>query len=208
MPKTQFIIGLDFDNTIVSYDEAMVQTALELDLIDAKAAVENKQQIRDYLRGLPAGEIKWQKLQAEVYGKQMNRARLIEGVERFLRACKDQHIATFIVSHKSKHAAQDTDKIDLQQAALKWMKDQGFFEASKLGLSRDQVFFENTREEKISRIKQLNCSHFIDDLEEIFLEKSFPQGTFKILYSSKNVAARKNMKVMHDWKEIYEHFFS
>ena len=35
----------------------------------------------------------------------------------------------------------------------------------------------------MERIRQLKCTHFIDDLEETFLEAGFPDGVQKILYA-------------------------
>ena len=34
------------------------------------------------------------------------------------------------------------------------------------------------------RIRALGCTHFIDDLEEVFLEPSFPSDVHKILFVS------------------------
>ncbi len=170
MPKSDIVIGLDFDNTLVSYDEVMRQTALDLGFMRDDQDVSGKEQVRDFIRSLSSGEIKWQVLQAEVYGKRMSQVCLIDGVKQFLLACKDAHVQTFIVSHKSKHAAQDKEGINLQEVALSWMREQYFFDKKGLGLSEDRVYFEETRGKKVNRIKELACTHFIDDLKEVFLE--------------------------------------
>ncbi|MDO8675123.1 MAG: hypothetical protein Q7K71_03265 [Candidatus Omnitrophota bacterium] len=202
-----FILGVDFDNTLVNYDDVFLKTARQMGLIE-NGAVRHKKNIRDAVRQLPDGETKWQQVQAHVYGKAMDEAVLISGVGRFLKACRSAGLPVYIVSHKTRFAAQDTDRIDLRQAALDWMKQKGFFDFQGFGFSTDQVFFESTRQDKVGRIKQLNCTHFIDDLEETFLEKSFPEQTARILYSSQGEGPRGDMKVLHDWKEIYDHFFS
>ena len=44
------------------------------------------------------------------------------------------------------------------------------------------AFFEITKENKISRIFQLNCDVFIDDLPEILTMPGFPDKTHKILF--------------------------
>ena len=59
------IIGMDFDNTIVSYDQVMHTVALEQEWIEPQL-VKSKKQIRDHIRLLSDGERKWQKLQAIV----------------------------------------------------------------------------------------------------------------------------------------------
>jgi len=202
----RFILGVDFDNTLVNYDGVFLKMARQLGLVLKGKA--GKKNIRDAIRQLPDGEKKWQQVQARVYGRAMNEAVLIDGVAEFLCACRRAGMPVYIVSHKTQFAAQGTDKIDLRQAALNWMTRKGFFDPAGLGFSDDQVFFESTRQDKVSRIKKLNCTHFIDDLEETFLEKSFPAHTSKILYSSEQASYPGDMTVMHDWKEIYGHFFN
>jgi len=209
MLDTDFVIGLDFDNTLVSYDDAMHQTALEFNFIEENATVQNKQGIRDYIRKLPEGEIKWQKLQAEVYGKRMSQARLMKGAEKFLKICKEHDIKTFIVSHKSKYAAQDKERINLQETALNWMRQNRFFDRTGFGLSEDHVYFEESRREKAFRIKKLGCTHFIDDLQEIFREEPFPQETVPILFSPSNSQhVIEGGKVFRSWKDICNYFFT
>jgi len=51
-----------------------------------------------------------------------------------------------------------------------------------LGVQQDDVFFESTRAEKIGRIRTLGCTHFIDDLTEVFAEESFPKEIRKFLF--------------------------
>ncbi len=214
-----YIVGVDFDNTLVSYDDVMHRSAVLFGFID-KDVSRSKRNIRDEIRRLPDGEMKWRKLQAFVYGERMNEARLMEGVKDFFGLCKKRGIRTYIVSHKTKFAAADEKEIDLRQAALEWMNTHGFFDEKGLGLSAQDVYFEGTRKEKAERIKALRCTHFIDDLEEIFLEKSFPARCAKILYSSQRVTSNNchsresgnpisgDMTVMRNWKEIYDHFFN
>ena len=60
------------------------------------------------------------------------------------------------------------------------MVAQGFF--NRLGLAEDRVFFEDTREAKVGRIGDARCTHFIDDLEEVFLTPGFPDDVRRILF--------------------------
>ena len=55
-------IGIDFDNTIVTYDNVFYEHAVKLGLID-KSVSKNKKQIRDEIRKLPNGK------QAEIIGE-------------------------------------------------------------------------------------------------------------------------------------------
>lgn len=206
--KVNYNIGVDFDNTIVSYADIMHKTAVQWGLIEP-GLEKDKKEIRDRIRELPDGETTWQKIQAYVYGKAMDDAVLVEGVREFFHACKNADILVSIISHKTEYAAMDEDNINLRQAALRWMKNNRFFESDGLGLSRGYIYFESTRQGKIDRIKQVGCTHFIDDLQETFSEKTFPVGTIKILYSlESDVSYGQDVTVMHDWTEIYEHFFT
>jgi hypothetical protein len=195
-------IGVDFDNTIVGYGEVFHSVAIEWGLIRGDSE-QDKKAIRDQIRHLPDGDIEWQKVQAEVYGPRMNEARLIEGVREFFARCQQQNIKINIISHKTKYAHFDRMGIDLREAALAWMDCQGFFAADGWGLLPSDVFFETTRLEKIDRIGLLGCTHFIDDLEEVFLEDSFPCGVDKILFNPDACQPTLHtVRFASSWKEI------
>lgn len=175
-------IGVDFDNTIANYDEVFRFAASKAGLLD-RAFVGNKRQIRDAVRRLPNGEISWQRLQGVVYGQLMPRARLFPGFLEFLAQCKDYGSEIFIISHKTEFGHADSEKINLRTAATIWMVKQGIFSAGDGYCSRENVFFESTRAEKVRKIGELECNDFIDDLEEVFLEPDFPIGTRRHLFA-------------------------
>ena len=97
------VIGIDFDNTIISYDHLIHKVAVEKNLIPS-AFSKSKKEIRDHLRTIPGGEIEWQKIQALIYGPRITEANLMEGVNDFLKACKDNGIKVYIISHKTEHS--------------------------------------------------------------------------------------------------------
>jgi len=200
------ILGIDFDNTLVNYDNVLYERALQSGLIPS-GAQRDKKNIRDKIRRLPDGEIKWQKLQAFIYGKGMNGSLLFEGVKPFLDACRGAAISVFIISHKTEFASWGDERVNFRDTAIGWMKRNQFFDKDGLGLSLDKIYFESTRQEKIERIKQLGCTHFIDDLEETFSEDSFPTNVERILYT-KERSQIKDVKTFASWKEIYEYFFA
>jgi hypothetical protein len=174
-------IGIDFDNTIVSYDDLMFETAVGWGLLDAGSRP-GKKSVRDWLRRLPDGESHWRRLQTFAYGNGMSRARPMEGVREFLAFCRSRGIPVWIVSHKSEYNNFGPPEVNLRHAAMRWLVEQGFLEESRTGLDPGRVFFEATREEKVARIAALGPSHFIDDLEETFLEPTFPAEVAKIHY--------------------------
>lgn len=201
------VIGLDFDNTIVTYDELIHATALQLGLIEPGTET-SKRAVRDHIRRMPAGDLGWQRVQAQVYGPLMDAAQLIEGVDAFVRRCRAAALPVFIVSHKTLYAGMDETGTNLREAALRWMESRGFFEAAGLGFSRDHVFFASTREAKVARIGELGCTVFVDDLEEVFLEPSFPAGVTKILFAPEppEIEAPGTL-VFSSWHAIHDHVF-
>lgn len=187
------IIGIDFDNTIASYDELMHRLAVAWGLISAKLP-RNKKLIRDTIRALPDGESKWRGLQTHSYGPGMHDACPMEGVKEFLADCRTRHIPVWIVSHKTEFANFGDPTVNLRAAALDWMEREGLLDSEAFGITRDQVFFEDTREDKVARIKSLKITHFIDDLEETFLENAFPREVNRIL-----LAPHRPRDISHQW---------
>jgi hypothetical protein len=168
----------------------------------------NKQEVRDSIR-LGAGEAAWTKLQAEVYGRRMAEARMIEGVAPFVAACRKSGAQVQIVSHKTQYAAADPGGADLHVVALGWMEANGFFRKDGLGLTRDEVFFEPTREAKCRRIAALGCTHFIDDLEEVFNEPSFPARVHSfLLYRGGGAMPHGPFTAFADWNAITDAVFA
>jgi hypothetical protein len=175
-------IGIDFDNTIVGYDAVFLETATRIGLLP-RGFVGNKQAIRDAIRLLPDGELAWQRLQGVVYGRGIARAMMFEGVDTFLRRCRDEGHTVLVVSHKTEFGHFDPDRVNLRAAALDWMTRHGFFQAEGYALSPDNVFFESSRADKLRRIALTGCTHFIDDLEEVLSDPAFPPID-RILFAS------------------------
>jgi hypothetical protein len=199
-------IGIDFDNTIAGYDSVFVKLARQTNLLGDDCPT-TKKAIRDLLRTQVGGETTWQRLQGMVYGAGMAQAELLDGVAEFLTECRTRGISTFIVSHKTQFNNFDPDQIDLRSAAWRWMSDKGFFAHDGIGLARDRVFFEGTRAEKLARIVDLECTYFIDDLEEVFREPEFPKEIKAILYAPNADSAPGPYEAIASWQQISRHIF-
>lgn len=178
------LIGLDFDNTLARYDVLFTIEAQRLGLVSEEWQG-SKQALKNKLHSIEDGDKHWQKVQGQVYGPRMHKAILFPGVSRFLLRCKLQGHTVFIVSHKTKYGHFDSTKTLLRQAALDWMHNKGFFDEDKCAILEKNVFFASTRQEKVEKINNLKVDVFVDDLEEIFAEKSFP-NIKKILFSEKS----------------------
>lgn len=176
-------IGIDFDNTIICYDDVFCHLAKALGFIET-GWQGTKQQVRDTLRALPDGDTLWQRLQGKAYGEFIGRAQLFEGFKEFIATCNAKAgIELFIVSHKTEFGHFDEKRISLRHASREWLREQGFFNQHSPRIPECNVFFETTREEKIERIKALQCTHFIDDLPEVLDSPLFPNNVKRFLFS-------------------------
>jgi hypothetical protein len=200
-------IGIDFDNTIIAYDDVFCSAAKHGGLISADF-VGGKQAVRDCIRLLPDGELTWQRLQGQVYGKGISGATLISGVDAFLRRCRAEGCAVAIVSHKTEYGHYDPERINLREAARKWMMANGLMNG-EFGISSSNVFFEGTRAEKLARIAALACTHFIDDLEEVLRDPAFPPKVERILLSEREGhKSRGPYIVCATWRDIEDRIFA
>lgn len=171
-------IGIDFDNTIVSYDALFHKVALELGVVPSGTAA-SKLAVRNYLRSVDQ-EIVWTEMQGYVYGARMDEAAGYPGAVDFIGGAVDAGHQVAIVSHKTKFPLRGPQH-DLHAAARSWA-ERHLCVAGKPLIPPAQVFFELTREEKLARIGALDCDVFIDDLPEIFLADAFPRATRRILF--------------------------
>lgn len=77
-------LGLDFDNTLISYDLLFRRVALEQGLIPQEIEP-NKNAVRNYLRKVDK-EDAWTTLQGEVYGKRILEASPYPGMKQALES--------------------------------------------------------------------------------------------------------------------------
>lgn len=199
------IIGVDFDNTIVSYDALFHRLAVERGLIPADVPA-SKEQVRNFLRN--AGrEDDWTELQGYVYGARMADAAAFPGVRNFFARCSQAEQPVYIISHKTRTPFRGP-AYDLHQAAHGWLAQQGFFTPNGIGLPPERVFFETTLASKLARIRQLGCTHFIDDLPELLAEPDFPATAQPILFdpNQHHDGESRFQRVTH-WRMLDESLF-
>lgn len=170
-------IGIDFDNTIVSYDSLFHKVACERGAVPDETPI-NKIAVRDCLRRAGKEDV-WTEMQGYVYGARMSEAEAYPGLFDALRRLLAQEHILCIVSHKTRHPFIG-EPYDLHAAARGWIAAnlQG---PDALIDSRD-IYFELTKAEKIDRIAALDCDVFIDDLPEILLAERFPAWTRRLLF--------------------------
>ena len=200
-------IGLDFDNTIVSYDQLFHKVALERSLISPEVPL-NKVAVRDHLRNTNQ-EDAWTEMQGYVYGARMSEAIAYPGLIEALRTIKYAGHELFIVSHKTQYPYAG-ERYDLHAASRAWIADHLQIPDSIL-VHNSNIFFNPSKDEKIEKISQLGCDIFLDDLPEILLATTFPQNTKKCLFDpeghhfgleSEILINQRSWKAFSDWVHV------
>lgn len=172
-------IGLDFDNTIVSYDSIFFQVAQERGLTP-DGLPQSKLAVRDHLRQIGQEDV-WTEMQGYVYGARMLEADAFPGIVQFLHWARRAGIETCIVSHKTKHPFLG-HPYDLHAIARQWIVQNLHDEDGPL-IPEDRIYFELTKAEKLARIEAVQVDYFVDDLPEILTADGFPAArTTPILF--------------------------
>ena len=196
-------IGIDFDNTIICYDDVFCQLAKSAKLVP-EDYVGTKRELREIVQASSEGDIAWQRLQGKAYGECLDMAQIFPGVKDFIAACHAHgNVELFIVSHKTELGHFDEKKISLRDAARKWLRQQGFFDTTAAHMPESNLYFESTRDQKIKRIRSLNCTHFIDDLTEVLDSPKFPTDVQGLLFQPDG----DKQQVFTNWIDIKNAIF-
>jgi hypothetical protein len=190
-------IGLDFDNTIVCYDEAIAVLANEMfslpsDLPSTKLA------LRDYLKR-EQRESEWTIFQGALYGPGMNYANPFPHAIEAMRCLATQGHSLHIISHRSVRPYAGPN-YDLHASARHWIETT----LQPEGLFLDgEVYFYETRESKISAIEKVRCQIFLDDLPEVLDDAMFPIDTIGLWFfpdsTKSNVGGKRVVRI---WSEL------
>ena len=167
------IVGLDFDNTIVCYDEAIAVLAAKIFDLPTEVS-RTKLDIRDYLRRTGQEEA-WTRFQGELYGPGMAYASPFPEVVSTLRDLEQAGHQFVVISHRTRFPYLG-ERYDLHQFANDWLQ-------VYLPCVLSSVAFHETKSDKLSDIGRARCDFFLDDLPEILSDSQFPQSTRGILFS-------------------------
>jgi hypothetical protein len=192
-------IGLDFDNTVVSYDALFHKVALEGRWITAAVPI-SKVSVRDHLRAIGQESV-WTEMQGYVYGARMDEAVVYPGVVECLVWARANGIPVSIVSHKTRHPFLGK-QYDLHSAARHWIN---LFLSDAAGplVPADRVYFEPTKETKLQRIADVGCTVYVDDLPEILLAKGFPNATTKLLFDPDSHHRAHDLHRLPHWTDVH-----
>ena len=196
------IIGIDFDNTIINYNDFFYRAGLSLGVLPENTDF-YKKSIRDYL--IEQGrEPDWIKIQGLVYGKYIQNAPVMGGFSFFSELCYKKGWKIFIVSHKTREPKMG-ERFNLHDSALNWLEKNRIYGPGIRG-AVDGVFFESTQSQKISRINHLGCDIVIDDLAEVLMHPDLGTSVMKILYAPE-VKNRLNTDLYFtatSWDQMYD----
>ena len=191
-------IGIDFDNTIVCYDDLFYEIALDAGIIPSSIG-KSKYSVKEYLI-TNNFESLWTELQGKVYGDFMYKAIPYEGVLDFLGHPIFCDLDIFIISHRTQFPYLGK-KTDLHISAKNWVKENNIFQLSHLKPS--QLFFETSVNDKLNRVRKQRCDIFIDDLSSFLLSKNFPIGVRRILFDPKRKHHQtESIEILHSWFDI------
>ena len=190
-------LGLDFDNTLISYDLIFYETACELNLIP-KELKKSKTAVRNFLINQNK-EHKFTELQGEVYGSKIINANQTDGMFEALKFIQNKGYELAIVSHKTKNPIIGP-KYNLHKSALNWLEKNKFFDKEGLFINKNNVFFEPTKEEKVRRIESIGCTHFIDDLPSIL--NLIKESIIKIHYNPGKENLPGNYVNFSNWAKL------
>lgn len=179
-----FRIGIDFDNTIIEYHRIFHRLALGRGWIPPDLPV-SKEKVRAFLVEVDGNDLRWQKLQALAYGPEILGAEPFVGFTDFLSEASRLGCEVFVVSQKSEFSHFDPS-VPLREWAIKWLELSGLLKSSDTpwGIQMQNLFFESTRPEKLTRIADLKCDLFIDDLLEVLEDSAFPKTSRGVWFSS------------------------
>jgi hypothetical protein len=193
------LIGVDFDNTLVRYDDLFHREAVKRELVPAKVPA-SKEQIRDHCRRAGREE-EWTLLQGHVYGVAIVDARPFPGASEFFEACRESGVEARIISHRTRFPALGP-QYDLHAAALRWLEANGFPGNGQSAAKRPFAHFELTRQQKLARIAELGCDWFIDDLPELLSAPEFPLGVRRLLFDPHGTCpATSGVERVRSWNE-------
>lgn len=193
-------IGLDFDNTIVSYENVFLSYSKERNWTLPNKFSSAKSFVKEKIQNSPGGNLEWSALQGEIYGNRIIDAKPTVDLINTMQKLSEMGYQFKVISHKSLFPIVG-DIINLHEVALQFLQDMNILGNAKINLTSDDCFFELTEEDKLSRIHSENCNYFIDDLQSIIENPNFPSSCIGILYSNISPQIKKYLSI-NRWNDL------
>ena len=187
-------LGIDLDNTIISYDDLIHNLAKKkFPKIRLSKNIRLKKIIKNKIIKFYNND-QWTKLQGIIYGEKILEAKLFNNFKEGIQKLKDE-FEIFIISHKTNKAAIGKN-INLRSAAKKFLKKNDISFCKNELINRNKILFASTQKEKIKLIKNNGIDIFIDDLDIVL--QALPNQIKKIHFSKK----KYKFENFYDWKKI------
>jgi|LakMenEpi03Aug12_release.lakeMendotaPanAssembly.Ray.scaffolds.fasta_scaffold398685_2 hypothetical protein len=161
--RKKLVLGIDFDNTIISYDKVFYSIALKKKLVKKKIQKKKtiiKKEIIKY-----SNEDEWTRIQGLAYGKYISKAKQYPNALTILKNLSLKY-KLYLISHKTKKPFIGKN-YNLRKKAMMWLRKNNFINSIESPFNSKDIYFENTVKKKIQRIKKLKCNIYIDDLKAI-----------------------------------------
>jgi len=185
------------DNTLINYNKAAEHWAQKSQL----GQIDSVESLKEFYRqkGDYVGD--WLVVQEWLYTEGLNFANLAPGTIEVLKTLQNYGLSVIIVSHKSNRSAKSY--LDLHTPAREWLA--GALREVDFDLGKD-LFLEEDRSKKISRIREERVTYFVDDLLEVFLEPEFPREIKGFWLKGKSSeSAPVNVTAIQELNEILQH---
>lgn len=198
MARTVKVLGLDLDNTIVSYENVFRQAARERG-VAVPAGVSAKNALRDHYHRIGNPD-EFTRLQGFSYGPGMTAAEPYPAFPGVLEGLLVSGWQVWIISHRTRHPILGP-KEDLHAAAQDWLARLGLFSDKSRCVAG--MHLEETREGKLARIRQRGCAAFVDDLIEVLRDPAFPPACRPVWFSpARSGSDESGIEVIRKWSDL------
>ena len=190
-------IGIDLDNTILNYDishKVLIKKFLKIKINTSSKNKIKKIIIKKY------GIKKWIEYQSILYSEGLKWAYIDNFCKKFIFKNIKFGNEIYIISHKTVKSYYN-DKIFLRKETLKKIKGENI--TGRGMIKSKNIYFFESLEKKVNKIKNLNIDIFIDDLEKVFSNKYFPKNCKKILINLSDTKI-KDVVCYKNWKKIFK----
>lgn len=189
-------IGLDFDNTIVCYDNAIEMLSYSVQGLPLDVE-RTKEGIKSHFMKEGQGE-SWTVFQGELYGPGMRYAKPYPDALDCIKTWIEEGHHVEVISHRSRKPYAGTAH-DLHSAAKAWIE-----------ANLEQVIphgqlaarFYEKKEDKIKAIAQSRCDYFVDDLVEIANDPMLSGLSGMILFDPNEKHDGVGITRVTRWKDI------
>ena len=179
MKSTSIRFGFDLDNTLIDYSGSVLKYCQAKNLKNCF----DIETLRQLLRELDTTNHEWQVAQCWLYTTGLNYAKFADGAIDFIDYLHKKDVSIYIISHKTEFTPDFCGRKNLRYFASTWLENNGI---TNILPSPRNLYFENTRQDKITQINRLNLRYFVDDLFDVLDDPNISQSINKYLIGSQN----------------------